>query len=155
MGRLALTSPEFVQDRNIPSRFTCAGFDLSPELSWAGTPAGTKTFALIVSDPDATHGTFIHWVIYNLPASRTNLPQRVEKRFELTHGGEQGTNSFGNIGYGGPCPPPGKLHHYHFKLYALNTKLKLKPGATAVEVEKAMKGQVIATSDLVGVFERR
>ncbi|MGH7987997.1 MAG: YbhB/YbcL family Raf kinase inhibitor-like protein [Candidatus Binataceae bacterium] len=154
MGPLALTTPEFTPNRNIPSRFTCAGFDMSPELSWASVPAGTKTFALIVSDPDATHGTFIHWAIYNLPANQTNLPQRVKKRHKRTYGGEQGTNSFGNIGYGGPCPPPGKPHHYHFKLYALNTKLKLKPGATAAEVEKAMKGHVIATSDLVGLFQR-
>jgi Raf kinase inhibitor-like YbhB/YbcL family protein len=152
---LGLHSSAFAPNSSIPRRYTCAGFDMSPPLSWASAPAGTKSFALIVSDPDATHGTFIHWVIYNLPANLTDLPQRVKKRFGKTLGGEQGTNSFGKLGYGGPCPPPGKPHHYHFTLYALNTKLPLKPRATAAEVEKAMKGHIIASSDLVGVFERQ
>jgi Raf kinase inhibitor-like YbhB/YbcL family protein len=138
----------------IPAQNTCAGADLSPPLSWSDAPAGTKSFALIVADPDAPSGVFYHWVAYNLPASSTGLPAAVAPTSDLTNGGTQGVNSFGAIGYKGPCPPHGKPHHYHFRLFALDTKLDLRSGADAMELEAAIKGHSLASADLVGTFQR-
>lgn len=136
----------------IPVEYTCAGADFSPSLRWSGAPAETRFFALIVDDPDAPSGIFYHWVAYNLPASATGLPARVSPTADLAGGGKQGTNSFGTIGYRGPCPPPGKPHHYHFRLFALNARLDLRAGADAKQVEAAMKGHTLATAELVATF---
>ncbi|HVO79243.1 MAG TPA: YbhB/YbcL family Raf kinase inhibitor-like protein [Terriglobales bacterium] len=151
---LVISTPSFPNAGDIPRKFTCDGADLSPELSWTGAPAGTQAFALIADDPDAPVGTWTHWVLYDLPASATSLPEGVSKVDELGSGGHQGRNDFRKIGYGGPCPPPGKPHRYFFKLYALDTKLNLKPGASKREVEQAMEGHVLAQAEWMGKYKR-
>ena len=155
--RLELQSSAFALNSRIPMPYVCTdvgGAEKSPPLAWRGAPAGTKTFALVVRDPDAPGGSFVHWVVYNLPANTTKLDADVPKTDTIAGSGNQGVNGFGNIGYQGPCPPPGQPHHYHFHLYALDTKLELKPGATADDVEQAAKGHALADADLVGIFER-
>jgi Raf kinase inhibitor-like YbhB/YbcL family protein len=123
-------------------------------LAWTDPPAGTKSFSLIVDDPDAPAGTWIHWVLYDLPASATGLPENVPKENELSSGARQGRNDFRRTGYGGPCPPKGPAHRYFFKLYALDAKTNLKPGATKTDLEKAMKGHVLAEAHLIGRYQR-
>ena len=150
---MQLTSPAFEPGRSIPSLYTCDGKDLSPPLAWSGAPAGTKSFALIADDPDAPAGAWVHWVLWNLPVTVTDLKARVPAERELSGGARQGTNDFGTIGYGGPCPPSG-THRYFFKLYALDTVLPLKSGATKAELEAAMKGRMLAQAALVGVYHR-
>jgi Raf kinase inhibitor-like YbhB/YbcL family protein len=110
--------------------------------------------ALIVDDPDAPMGTWVHWVLYDLPANTRELPEGIAKQEELPSGARQGRNDFRKIGYGGPCPPPGPAHRYFFKLYALDSKTKLKPGATKADLEKAMKGHVLAQAELIGRYQR-
>ena len=151
---LELKSPAFSQGGDIPKKFTCDGPDLSAALSWNEPPAGTESFALIVDDPDAPVGTWVHWVLYELPPGARSLPDAVPKTNELEGGARQGRNDFGRIGYGGPCPPPGPPHRYFFKLYALSAKLGLKPGATKADVEKAMKGKILAQGELMGRYQR-
>jgi Raf kinase inhibitor-like YbhB/YbcL family protein len=153
-GALEIFSTAVAAGEPIPPENTCTGVNLSPPLSWSDAPAGTKSFALVVADPDAPSGVFYHWVAYNLPASSTGLPPAVAPSSEMADGGTQGVNSFGAIGYKGPCPPHGKPHHYHFRLFALDSKLDLRPGADATELEAAMKGHTLASADLVGTFER-
>ena len=150
---LTLSSPAFINGHSIPQRYTCSGENKSPALRWSGGPAGTISFALIVADPDAPMGTFVHWVIYNLPASRTGLPEGVPSS-PRAEGAQQGSNGSGSIGYFGPCPPAGKPHHYHFRLYALDDQLQLPPGATAEQVEAAMKNHIRASTQLIGIFAR-
>lgn len=150
--QLSLSSA-FPNGSTIPSAYTCAGVNQSPPLKWDGVPAGTQTFALILKDPDAPRGTFIHWVLYNLSAGMRQLSEDVARGSTITLA-QQGRNGFGDLGYGGPCPPPGKLHHYHFVLYAADTTLALASGATAAGVESALRGHVLASVDLVGTFER-
>jgi Raf kinase inhibitor-like YbhB/YbcL family protein len=149
----SLTSPDFRNGGTIPERFTCSGLNTSPALEWSGTPAGARSLVLTVDDPDAPGGTFVHWVIYNLSPISKELPEGISLSAH-NGAGEQGTNAGGDNGYTGPCPPPGKLHHYHFRLYALDQKLLLEPGATQAQVEAAMKGHVLGSAELVGVFER-
>lgn len=151
---LKLSSSAFAPGSAIPKQYTCDGQDYSPALTWTGVPAAAKTLALIVDDPDAPMGTFVHWVVYNLPASVRQLDQDVAKAPTIAGGGQQGRNGFGRDGYRGPCPPPGPTHHYHFRLYALDTSLKLGPGAGAAEVEAATKGHVLASAELVGTYSR-
>jgi Raf kinase inhibitor-like YbhB/YbcL family protein len=115
-------------------------------------PVGTKSFALIVDDPDAPAGTWVHWVLFNLPAGTHELAQGVEKKEQLENGALQGRNDFPKIGWNGPCPPPGKPHRYFFKLYALDTVLDLKAGASKADVERAMKGHVLGQGELMGKF---
>ena len=138
----------------IPKKFTCDGADVSPPLNWTRAPAGTQSFALIMDDPDAPLGTWVHWVIYNLPADTKELPEEVEKQEQLASGAIQGRNDFRRIGYGGPCPPPGKPHRYYFKLYALDTELTLKAGATKPELERAMKSHILGKTELKGRYGR-
>jgi Raf kinase inhibitor-like YbhB/YbcL family protein len=157
MARIELQSSAFAPNATIPMQYACTdagGAGKSPPLTWRGAPASAKTFAVVVRDPDAPGGSFVHWVVYNLPANTTKLAVDVPKTDTITGGGNEGVNGFGNIGYQGPCPPPGNPHHYHFHLYALDTKLELKPGATADDVEQAVKGHALAEADLVGIFER-
>src|ERR1700735_2243823 len=153
-AQFVLTSPDIATGAPIASDYACTGSDKSPALSWSNAPQATKSFALIVQDSDAPGGTFIHWVAYNIPAQTTSLPAGVPKKAEINGGGENGINSFGNVGYNGPCPPPGKIHHYHFLLYALDSTLNLGDKADAAAVEAAMKGHVLATAELIGTFER-
>ena len=148
-----LQSSAFQNGGNIPKKFTCEAADVTPELNWSGAPEKTQSFALIADDPDAPMRTWVHWVIYDLPPNTTKLSEGVPKQ-EQAASGTQGTNDFGKIGYSGPCPPPGKPHRYFFKLYALDGKLNLKPGARKAELETAMKGHVLAQAELVGKYGR-
>jgi Raf kinase inhibitor-like YbhB/YbcL family protein len=150
---LALTSSAFENGGTIPEQYTCSGHNESPALQWTGVPGGTRSLALILDDPDAPMGTFVHWVVYNLSPTATGLPEGVLGTASVADG-EQGVNGRGAIGYTGPCPPPGKPHHYHFRLCALDQKLELKAGATAHQVEAAIKGHVLGSAELVGIFAR-
>jgi hypothetical protein len=151
---LQITSAAFSGGETIPKKFTCDGPDFSPQLSWTDSPARTKSFALIMDDPDAPLGTWVHWVLFDLPADTKELSEGVAKQEELPNGARQGNNDFLKIGYGGPCPPPGKPHRYFFKLYALDAKLNLKAGATKAEVERAMKGHILARAEVIGRYGR-
>ena len=149
-----LTSTAFEEGKRIPTRYTCDGEDLSPPLSWKGIPEGTRSLTLVVEDPDAPRGTFVHWVIYNIPPGLSGLPEGVPRQGKLENGALQGVNDFGVIGYRGPCPPPGKPHRYSFILRALDTKLSLGPGATRAELEEAIKGHVLGEAKLMGTYGR-
>lgn len=155
---LRLTSPAFKNGHEIPKLHTCEGKDPSPELNWSGAPAGTKSFALVMDDPDAPAGLWVHWVLYDIPASLEGLPGNLPRTEHVLggakHGASWGVDSFSRIGYGGPCPPPGKPHRYFFKLYALDKVLGLPPRATTAQLAKAMDGTVLAHAELIGVFER-
>jgi Raf kinase inhibitor-like YbhB/YbcL family protein len=150
---MKITSPVFQENAVIPGEYTCDGADQSPPLSWKEAPLHTAAFALIVDDPDAPGGTFVHWVLYNIPGSSTMLEKNQPHDKELDNGALQGINDFKNIGYGGPCPPEGS-HRYFFKLYALDERLQLKEGATKGELLSAMKGHVLAESQIVAIYER-
>jgi Raf kinase inhibitor-like YbhB/YbcL family protein len=154
MVSFELTSTAFSAGETIPKKFTCDGPDVSPKLSWNDPPAKTESFALIMDDPDAPAGTWVHWVLYDVPADAKELPEGVPKQEQLASGARQGRNDFGRIGYGGPCPPPGKPHRYFLKLYALDTKLNLKSGATKADLERAMKGHILAQADRIGRYGR-
>ncbi|HKS75519.1 MAG TPA: YbhB/YbcL family Raf kinase inhibitor-like protein [Terriglobales bacterium] len=149
-----LTSSSFASGGNIPKKYTCDADDNSPALSWSGAPQGTKSFALIADDPDAPVGTWTHWLLYDLPATSTRLPENVSKVDEPPTGGRQGRNDFHKTGYGGPCPPPGKPHRYFFKLYALDQTLNLKAGGSKKELEQAMRAHILAQAELVGKYGR-
>lgn len=151
----ALESPQFREGSDIPPQLTCDGENVSPVLRWDGAPAGTKSFSLVTLDPDAPVGTFIHWVIYDLPENTKELNENVPKQKELPNGARQGRNDFGKIGYGGPCPPRGSAHRYYFRLYALDKKLDLVPGASRGDLDRAMKGHVLAQAELMGRYKRR
>jgi Raf kinase inhibitor-like YbhB/YbcL family protein len=152
----SLTSPAFADGTAIPVAHTCDGADVSPPLAWSGTPAGTRALALIVDDPDAPAGTWVHWVLYNLPASTSQLPEKIAKVEALDLGGaRQGRNDFRRPGWGGPCPPPGPAHRYFFKLYALDAALEVRPGALKSDVETAMQGHTLGVAQLMGTYARR
>jgi len=153
---MQLSSTAFSEGSTIPKPHTADGKNISPDLHWSGAPTGTQSFALICDDPDAPHGTWVHWVIFNLPAGAPGLPEAVPTRPELDGGVRQGKNSFRdeNIGYGGPSPPKGKPHRYFFRVYALDTPLNLPGGATKAQVEAVMKGHVLAQGQLMGKYGR-
>ncbi|MGJ3248935.1 MAG: YbhB/YbcL family Raf kinase inhibitor-like protein [Elainellaceae cyanobacterium] len=148
-----LESAAFSQDGMIPSTYTCDGQDISPPLSWDAPPDGTESLALIADDPDAPSGTFVHWVLYNMPPDVQQLSEGATDSIAST-GGVQGKSDFGKQGYGGPCPPGG-THRYFFKLYALDTKLDLEPGATKADVVKAMEGHILANAELMARYSRQ
>ncbi|HYU91516.1 MAG TPA: YbhB/YbcL family Raf kinase inhibitor-like protein [Gemmatimonadales bacterium] len=151
-----LTSTAFRDGAAIPVKHTCDGLDVSPPLAWSGAPAGTRSFALIADDPDAPAGSWVHWVVYNLPAAVAELPENVAKVEALDLGGaRQGRNDFRRPGYGGPCPPPGPAHRYFFTLYALDTPLTLKAGAQRKDVETAMEGHVLGSAQLMAKYARQ
>lgn len=152
--RMELKSAAFNQGGAIPPKFTCDGEDISPALSWSEGPSGTQSFALIAEDPDAPAGTWTHWVIWNLPPNERELPEKVSGEKQLKNGAAQGTSSFKKVGYGGPCPPGG-THRYFFKLFALDKKLSLKPGARKEELLKEMKGHVLGEAQLMGTYTRK
>lgn len=149
-----LRSPDFANGADIPKQFTCSGVDHSPALEWSGVPAETKSFALIADDPDAPVGTWVHWVIFNIPGAAHSLHGGIEKKDQIADGTRQGQNDFRKIGYNGPCPPPGKPHRYYFKLYALRSELSLSAGATKSDVERAMEGVVLAHAEWMGRYRR-
>lgn len=152
---LTITTTSFPAEGMIPAKYTCEGANVSPALSWTGVPAGAKTLALICDDPDAPGGNWVHWVLFNLPAAASGLAEKVDTGPTLPGGARQGMNDFGKTGYGGPCPPPGKAHHYFFKLYALDIRLRLKAGATKKDLLQAMDGHVIADGLLMGKYQRK
>jgi len=151
---LNLKSADFSSGGTIPRQFTCDGQDISPALEWSEPPKGTKSFSLIADDPDAPVGTWVHWVLFDLPANVRSLEQNYPKEEQAADGSRQGRNDFRKIGYGGPCPPPGNPHRYFFKLYALDAKLNLKPGATKKDVERAMQGHILAQGEWMGRYGR-
>ena len=149
-----LTSGAFKVGDLIPRKHSCDGGDVSPALSWTEPPAGTTSLALVADDPDAPAGTWVHWVIYDLPPTTRGLPEGVPPAETLKDGGRQGTNSFRKVGYGGPCPPRGTTHRYFFKLYALDRMLGLAAGVTKQDVTKAMEGHVKGQAELMGRYGR-
>jgi Raf kinase inhibitor-like YbhB/YbcL family protein len=151
---LNLTSTAFEEGGMIPAQYACDGQNVSPPLAWSNLPEGTKTLALIADDPDAPRGTWVHWVIYQIPATEHGLSENVPTRETLDGGARQGKNDFKNIGYGGPCPPSG-THRYFFKLYALDASLDLVPGATKDQLLKVTEGHVLAQGQLMGRYARR
>lgn len=150
---LQITSPSFSEGGMIPERYTCDGTDVSPELTWAGVPDDARSLALICDDPDAPMGTWVHWVLFNIPTDETGLPAAIKPEASLSNGALHGTNDFRKLGYGGPCPPGG-THRYYFKIYALATTLSLESGATKAQVEDAMEGQILAEGQLMGKYKR-
>jgi Raf kinase inhibitor-like YbhB/YbcL family protein len=151
---LSLKSPAFLDEGDIPQKHACDGADLSPALSWNDPPAGTQSFSLIMDDPDAPGSTWVHWVLFNVPKQVRALPEGVPKYPQLKDGSRHGRNDFKVLGYGGPCPPRGPAHRYYFKLYALDANLDLTAGASKADVEKAMKGHILAQGQLVGRYKR-
>jgi Raf kinase inhibitor-like YbhB/YbcL family protein len=151
---LNVTTDAFAAGATIPEQYTCSGANKSPALKWTGAPATARSFALITDDPDAPRGTFVHWVVFDIPATVTSLPEDVPRTETIAGGGTQGDNGAGKLGYFGPCPPPGKVHHYHFRLFALDSTLGLKPGADADAVRSAMNGHTVASGELIGTYSR-
>lgn len=151
---IELTSPAFQPGATIPKPYTGDGADRSPPLHWSEPPQGTKSLALICDDPDAPRGTWVHWVLFNLPAQTRELEEGVPTKQTLDSGAKQGKNDFDQIGYGGPAPPKGKPHRYFFKLYVLDTALDLPPGATKAQLVEAMKGHILAEGQLMGNYGR-
>ena len=153
-NRMTLSSPAFSDGERIPSKHTCTGANLSPELKWEHPPEGTVAFALICHDPDAPVGDWVHWVIYDLPGETRGLPEGVSDTPDLDSGAKQGRTDFGSIGYGGPCPPPGKPHHYLFELYALSGKSGLEAGAGREKLLETIKLLILSEAVLTGVYSR-
>ncbi len=154
MGKIEIQSPAFAANGTIPSEYTCDGKNISPPLTWSEAPLGTRSFVLIVDDPDAPGGTWVHWGVYDIPPDVKGLPGNVPKAGDVPSGGIQGTTDFLETGYGGPCPPGG-THRYFFKIHALDIPtLGLGPGATKQEVEKAMRAHVIASGEMKGLYSR-
>jgi hypothetical protein len=157
---LTITSSVFEHGKRIPVKYTCDGESVSPPLSWAGVPDSAKSLVLISDDPDAPMGTWVHWVVYDIPPTITGFPENIPQVKDLADikgkelAGKQGRNSGGRIGYGPPCPPSG-THRYFFKLYALDTMLGMKSGATKSDILQAMEGHVIAEVELMGLYSRK
>jgi Raf kinase inhibitor-like YbhB/YbcL family protein len=151
---LELRSTAFNHQGQIPQVHTCDGSDISPYLSWNDPPSGTLSLALICDDPDAPKGTWVHWVLYGIAPEARELAQGAGGADQKPQGALQGKNDFGRLGYGGPCPPPGRPHRYFFKLYALDIRLDLQPGMTKAQLLKAMEGHILEQSELVGLYAR-
>ena len=148
-----LSSPVFVHKSAIPLKYSCKGDNISPELTWSDPPEGTMSYGLIMDDPDAPAGTWVHWVLYNIPGKLRGLPESIPQDKEIADLGVSGVNSSSKYGYSGPCPPIG-THRYFFRLYALDTLLDLEPGATKPELIKAMQGHILAVAELMGTYNR-
>lgn len=151
LPEFTLTSAAFLEDEPIPTKYSCDGDDTSPSLVWSGAPENTGSFVLIMDDPDVPVGTWVHWILFNLPGDANSLPENLPADTVFTDGSRQGTNSWGNIGYGGPCPPSG-IHRYFFKLYALENSLELGEGATKEDVITAMGGHILMETELMGTY---
>jgi len=153
--KLTVTCTAFEAGQLVPVKYTCQGDDVSPPLKWDGAPAKAKSFAVICDDPDAPGGTWVHWVLYNQPADAPSLPENTPILDSLPNGAAQGRNSFQNTGYGGPCPPAGKAHHYFFRVYALDTTLTLQGPPTKELLIAAMRGHIVAQGQLMGTYKRQ
>jgi Raf kinase inhibitor-like YbhB/YbcL family protein len=149
-----LKSSAFADGQSIPKKHTGDGVDVSPPLVWANAPPKTASFALLCDDPDAPRGDWVHWVLFDIPADRTSLDEGVPTDAALADGSVQGRNDFGNLGYGGPAPPRGKPHRYFFRLYALDTALALPAEATKAQLHAAIKGHLLAETQLMGTYQR-
>lgn len=152
---MTVTSTAFSQGSPIPVAFTGQGTDVSPDLAWSGSPAATKSYVLICEDPDAPGGTWVHWTMWNIPASTSGLPSGVPRNAHLNDGSVQGITSFGGHGYGGPLPPKGPAHHYYFRVYALDTQLDLDASASREQLGAAMRGHVLSQGELMGTYRRQ
>ncbi len=152
-AKMVLTSTAFKEGEMIPKKYTCDGSNISPPLKWDSVPAQAKSMALIADDPDAPMGTWVHWVIFNIPPGLSGLPENIPLKDSLPNGSLQGKNDFRNAGYGGPCPPGG-THRYFFKLYALDILLQLKAGCSKADLLKAMQGHIVAEGQLMGKYSR-
>lgn len=154
----ALRSPAILDRQPIPKKYTCDGEDVSPPLAWERAPEGAKSFALVVEDPDAPAGTWVHWVVYDIPASARALAEGLPKTESLPSGAKQGASwgveSFERVGWSGPCPPPGKRHRYFFTLYALKSQVGLPPRASKPQLVEAMAGKILAKAQLLATYER-
>ena len=151
---MKLTSSAIRPGQAIPAIHSCEGEDRSPDLAWSDIPVDTRSFALIVDDPDAPRGTWVHWVLFNLPADAIELVAAVPRAPELPSGARQGVNDSGEVGYGGPCPPPGSPHRYFFRLYALDCTLNVPPGINRWDLDAAMAGHILAEATLMGTYQR-
>jgi Raf kinase inhibitor-like YbhB/YbcL family protein len=151
---IKITSSAFQEGGLIPAKYTCDGADISPPLQWDAVPEGTKSIALISDDPDAPMGTWVHWVLFNLPSETKELAENIPPQETLPNGARQGISDFGRIGYGGPCPPGG-THRYFFKIYALDTELNLTAGDNKGQLLKAMEGHILAQGQLIGKYKRQ
>jgi len=152
-AEIKLTSVAFKEGEAIPRAYTCDGANVSPPLEWAGVPKTATTIAIVADAPDAPGGTCTHWLLYNLPADNIGLVENLTATEKVAAGGFQGTNDFGKIGYGGPCPPSG-THHYFFRIYAIDSELPLKAGVSKAELLKAMDGHVVLPGQLMGTYRR-
>jgi len=150
---ITMTSSAFTEGALIPKKHTCDAEDISPDLKWSGVPREAKSLALICDDPDAPAGTWVHWVLFNIPAEAGALAAGIPPEAVLDSGARQGKNDFRKLGYGGPCPPGG-THRYFFKLYALDTVLSLESGSTKARLVAAMKGHILAEGQLMGKYKR-
>ncbi len=150
---ISLTSTVFTDGGMIPKDYTCDGMDISPPLTWTGIPEGAKSLAIICDDPDAPMGTWVHWVLFNIPPMIKELSPSIPPDKVLENGAKQGINDFRKFGYGGPCPPGG-THRYYFKIYALDTELTLQPGSNKTELLRAMKDHILAEGQLMGRYKR-
>ncbi|HUU41026.1 MAG TPA: YbhB/YbcL family Raf kinase inhibitor-like protein [Desulfatiglandales bacterium] len=153
MEEIKVTSSAFSEGKMIPEKYTCDGEDISPPLAWTGVPEGTKSFALICDDPDAPMGTWVHWVLFDIPAEIRELSSNIPPLPVIKNGAKQGINDFRKYGYGGPCPPGG-THRYYFKLYALDIEVDLVSGITKDQLLKAMEGHILAKGQLMGKYKR-
>jgi Raf kinase inhibitor-like YbhB/YbcL family protein len=151
---LQLKAPAFAAGGDIPALFTCDGQDRSPALQWNSPPKTSQSLAITMDDPDAPAGTWVHWVLYNLPPNTRDLPEGVPTQPELPSGARQGRNDFRRIGYGGPCPPPGPAHRYFFRLYALDVKLSLSAGIDRRDLDRAMIGHILEQAEFMGRYRR-
>ncbi len=151
---IKITSSAFEDGGLIPAKYTCDGADVSPPLQWDAVPEGTGSIALICDDPDAPMGTWVHWVLFNLPSDAKELAENIPTEETLPNGAKQGTNDFGRVGYGGPCPPGG-THRYFFKIYALDTEVGLQAGADKRRLLKTMEGHILEQGQLIGKYKRQ
>ena len=149
-----ITSSAFEDGGLIPAKYTCDGADVSPPLQWDAVPQGTRSIALICDDPDAPMGTWVHWVLFNLPSDAKELAENIPSEETLPNGARQGVSDFGRIGYGGPCPPSG-THRYFFKIYALDTEIGLEAGADKRQLLKTMEGHILEQGRLIGKYKRQ
>ncbi|HYM00275.1 MAG TPA: YbhB/YbcL family Raf kinase inhibitor-like protein [Blastocatellia bacterium] len=154
-GTMVLKSSSFQGMSSIPSEYTCDGPDQSPDLEWSNLPPGTKSLAVICEDPDAPGGTFTHWVVYDIPATETGLPESVSNTPTLPDGARQGKNDFDKLGYGGPCPPSASKHRYFFRIYALDTLLDVPGGASRSRVQRSIESHKLGEGMLAGTYRRR
>lgn len=154
IATIKVASPAFEEGGMIPQQYACDGDNISPSLNWEGVPDGVKSLALIMDDPDAPGGIFVHWVLYDLPADLDGLPENLPGGKGFPIGGEEGINSTNKTGYMGPCPPSG-THRYFFKLYALDEKLHLPAGETKSRLLDAMKGHIVGQGQLMGQYKRQ